>query len=132
MDPMTKKNQKILIVEDEEDVRQALVDRLTREGFKTSQAKDGQEGLNIARRERPDLILLDIVMPKMDGITMLRKLRQNKWGKKVSIILLTNLSATEERIIKGLVQDKPSYYLVKSDWKIEDVVKKVKETLDNK
>ncbi len=128
---MTKQSQKILIIEDEEDVRQALVDRLSREGFKTSQAKNGQEGLKIALKERPDLILLDIVMPKMDGITMMRKMRKDKWGRKVPIILLTNLSATEERIIKGLVEDEPSYYLVKSDWKIEDVVKKVKETLNN-
>jgi len=121
---------KILIVEDEIDLREALVDKLGREEFETSGAKDGEEGLEMALRDHPDLILLDIVMPKMDGMTMLKKLREeNEWGKKVPVILLTNLSATDEKIIKAMVENEPSYYLVKSDWKIGDVVKKVKETL---
>lgn len=120
---------KILIVEDEQDLRKALTDKLTREGFSVLEAKNGEEGLKVALAERPDLILLDIVMPVMDGMTMMKKLREeNEWGKNVSIILLTNLSATDQ-IISGIVEDEPSYYLVKSDWKIEDVVKKVRERL---
>lgn len=117
---------KILIVEDEQDMLEALVDKLTSEGFKIIEAKNGEDGLEKALKEQPDLILLDIVMPKMDGMTMMKKLREDKWGRKVPIILLTNLSVTDD-IIKGVVEDEPSYYLVKSDWKIEDVVKKVKE-----
>ena len=121
---------RILIVEDEQDIREALVDKLTREGFETLEAKDGVEGLESALKEHPDLILLDIVMPKMDGMTMMKKLREDQWGGSVPIILLTNLSATDEKIIKGMVEDEPAYYLVKSDWKIKDVVQKVKETLE--
>lgn len=121
---------KILIVEDESDLREALVDKLTREGFDAREARNGEEGLELALKEHPDLILLDIVMPKMDGMTMLKRLREeNEWGKKVHVILLTNLSATDEKIIKAMMENEPSYYLVKSDWKIGDVVKKVKETL---
>ena len=120
---------KILIVEDEQDLREALTDKLTREGFSVLAAKNGEEGLKVALDARPDLILLDIVMPIMDGMTMMKKLREeNEWGKNVSIILLTNLSATDE-IISGIVEDEPAYYLVKSDWKIGDVVKKVRERL---
>jgi len=124
---MSNQPRKILIVEDEAALREALVDKLTRESFNVLAAQNGEEGLEIALKEHPDLILLDIIMPKMDGMTMMKKLREDTWGKDVHIILLTNLSATEEKIIKGIVENEPSYYLVKSDWKIGDVVKKVKE-----
>ena len=68
-------------------------------------------------------------MPKMDGMEMMKKLRaQDEWGRKVSIILLTNLSA-DDKIMRGIVEDEPSYYLVKSDWKIPDVIAKVREML---
>lgn len=123
---------KILIVEDEQDMLDALTDKFTREGFETLQAKDGIEGLEVALKDHPDLILLDIVMPKMDGMTMMKKLREDEWGKNVPIIILTNLSATDEKLIEGMVKGEPSYYLVKSDWKIKDVVEKVKETLNIK
>lgn len=119
---------KILIVEDERDMRQALVDELSRNGFETLEAKNGKEGLESALKNHPDLILLDIVMPEMDGMTMMQKLRENVEGKKIPIILLTNLNATD-KIIEGVVRDEPSYYLVKSDWNIEGVVAKVKEML---
>lgn len=121
---------KILIVEDEIDLREALSDKLGREGFDPRGATNGKEGLELALKEHPDLILLDIVMPVMDGMTMFSELRKDEWGKNVPVILLTNLSATEEKIIKAMVENKPSYYLVKSDWKIGDVVKKINETLN--
>ncbi len=120
---------KILIVEDERDMRQALVDELSRNDFETLEAKNGREGLESALKNHPDLILLDIVMPEMDGMTMMQKLRENVEGKKIPIILLTNLNATD-KIIEGVVRDEPSYYLVKSDWNIEGVVAKVKEMLN--
>jgi len=108
---------------------QALVEKFGREEFETLEAGNGEDGLATALKEHPDIILLDIVMPKMDGMTVLKKLREDEWGKKVPVILLTNLSATGADIIEGIVEQEPSYYLVKSDWKIEDVVAKVKDTL---
>ena len=67
------------------------------------QAKDGEEGLKVANEKHPDLILLDIIMPKMDGLTMMKELREgSEWGKKVAVILLTNLSSDEDRIIKSI------------------------------
>src|SRR3990167_6145262 len=118
----------ILIVEDEISLLNALRDKLTREGFSTLEAKNGEEGLEVALREHPDLILLDIVMPKMDGMTMLRKLREDLWGKSAKVIILTNLS-DKEKMAEALEQ-KLHKYLVKSDWKIEDVVAKVREQLE--
>jgi DNA-binding response OmpR family regulator len=121
---------KILIVEDEMSQRKALVDKFTRESFHVIEARDGEEGFTIALKERPHIILLDIVMPKMDGMTMLKKLRQeNEWGKSVPVILLTNLSADNDKINTGIAENEPAYYLVKSNWKIDDVVEKVKERL---
>lgn len=124
---MTQKNFKILIVEDEIPMREALLFKFQKEGFEMIAACDGEEGLKMAEEGRPDLILLDIVMSKMDGMTMLQKLREEDWGKDIPVILLTNLSESKkvlEAMEKG-VHD----YLVKSDWKLEDVVVKVKERL---
>lgn len=128
-----KNGKKILIVEvveDEISLRNALRDKLVREGFTMLEAKDGEEGLEIALREHPDLILLDIIMPKMDGIEMMKQLREeNEWGKKVPIILLTNLNASDDKINKAITDNEPAYYLVKSNWTINDLVEKIRERL---
>jgi len=104
-----------------------LVSMFTIEGFNVIKAEDGQEGLDVALEHHPDLILLDIVMPKMNGMDVLQKLRKDEWGKNVPIILLTNLSDSEK------VEDAMKYgvydYLIKTDWELKDVVKKVKEKL---
>jgi len=129
-------NRKILVIEEIEDdkaLRNVLHDKFAVEGFKVIEAGDGEEGLATALRERPDLILLDIVLPKMDGITMMRKLREaDEWGKTVPIILLTNLSADDNKINQAIAEDEPAYYLVKADWNINDLVEKVKERLTRK
>ena len=123
-------NQKVLVVEDDPPILRALVDKLTREGFQVFQGKNGEEGLSLALAERPDIILLDILMPVMDGSTMLTKLRkESEWGKKVPVILLTNLSTAEIKVVKAVVEADPAYYLVKSNWSMADVINKVKETL---
>ena len=116
-----------MIAEDEEPLLKAMVTKFSSEGFVVLQAHDGEKALQIALKERPDIILLDILMPKMDGMTVCKKLREDNWGKDAPIIFLTNLNdvkrvteATEEGVFD---------YLVKSDWHINDVVKKVKEKL---
>ena len=125
---MTKKNIKtILIAEDEQNMRQTLVDAFRREGFNVLEAKNGKEGLDKALGEHPDLILLDIVMPEMDGMTMLKKLREDERGRDIPIIMLTNFSDVEK--VTNALESGVYEYLVKSDWKIEDVVLRVKEKL---
>lgn len=123
---------KILIVEDELPVRKALVEKFQSEGFETALAFDGEEGLEQADRLHPDLILLDLIMPKMDGMTMLKKLRaSSEWGKQVPVIILTNLSSDDDGRISDVAELLPTYYLVKTDWKLSDVVEKVKGRLLN-
>ncbi len=124
----SKLNKKILIVEDETPLRNAVSDILSFEGFEVFQAKNGQEGLDLALKEHPDLILLDLMMPVMDGLTMLEKLRNDQiYGKNAAVILLTNINDPEK---VALATEAGSYdFLVKSDWNIEDVVKKIKGRL---
>ena len=123
----------LLIVEDESSIRKAIIEKFEREGFELLNASDGVQGLDLANRYHPDIILLDIVMPKMDGMTMLRKLRESDdWGKQVPVIILTNLSSDDDRRISEIAELLPAYYLVKADWKISDVVEKVKERLSAK
>lgn len=121
---------KILIVEDDKALSDVLREKFKNSGFSAFVAGDGIEGLVVAEKENPDMILLDILMPKMDGISMLKELRKKDWGKNIPVIMLTNLSDNEnvaESMANGTFD-----YLVKSNWKIDDVVKVVKEKLEQK
>lgn len=120
---------RVLVIEDEQLTRQALVDELKSEGLEVLEAENGEEGLNMALKEHPDLVLLDIVMPKMDGITVMSKLREDPWGQNVPIIMLTVLD-TDDAILEKIVKNRPAYYLIKKDeLHAEDIVAKVKEKL---
>jgi len=120
----------ILVVEDEKSLRDAIVDILRLKNFNPLEAKDGNEGVEIALAKHPDLILLDLIMPVMDGMTALKKIRADAWGASVPVVILTNLSATSEQLVEDMVTHKPMHYLIKSDWKLHDVVKKIDEVLE--
>jgi len=125
---MAKQPQKkVLVVDDEKVLLELLVSKMEQNGFTAIGARDGDEGLQKALAERPDLILLDIVMPKMDGITVLKKLRQDDWGKNVPVIVLSNLNTAEavEKSLENGVYD----YLVKVDYSLDDLVAIVKKKL---
>jgi len=118
-------NKKILVIEDDRVLRRVIVDNLKAEGFIALEAEDGMAGLATAIAEHPDLMLVDVVMPKMDGITMLGKLREDEWGKTAHVIMLTNLSDTEK--ISYAAKQGVNDYLVKADWDIASIIDKVKE-----
>ena len=121
----------ILIVEDEDSQRKVLHDTLLQSGYSILEAKDGVQGLNTALREHPDLILLDVRMPLMDGMAMMHALRQNPWGKNVSIIIFTNYDNTEAQLVQ-ITADQPSYYLLKANTPLETITEKVREVLGSK
>lgn len=125
---MAETQKTVLVIEDHAPVRMALVEKLQHDGMRTLEAKDGEEGLAVALKEKPDLILLDIIMPRMSGMTMLESLRKDAWGKTVPVIILTNLNP-DDKIMREIVETEPVFYLVKADWKIEDVSAKIKEVL---
>lgn len=119
---------KILLVDDDQTLLNMYKDRLQIDKFDVLVAHNGEEGLKLALKEQPDLILLDIKMPKMDGMTMMKKLRLDSWGKNVPIIMLTNLD-TDDKILQGVLEDQPAYYLMKDKVTPEEVADKVKEVL---
>ena len=124
---MNKIAKKILIIEDEVAILKAMSDKFSRQGFEVITAANGKAGLAAAEKEKPDLILLDLLLPIMDGLDMLKKLRAAKWGKSVPVIVLTNLSEADkmsEAVDIGIAD-----FLIKTDWKLEDLVKKVKKEL---
>lgn len=130
MNQKTISDIRILIAEDEDSMLSALVDKIRRAGFaEPLTARNGEEGLALALREHPDLLLVDILMPKMDGITMAKKIREDAWGKGVKVIILTNFDTTDE-MLKDVALVEPSYYLLKSNWGIDDVMVKIKEVLE--
>lgn len=116
----------ILIVEDELPMLRALADKFSREGFEILEAKDGKDGLSMALSHRPDLIILDIFMPVMDGKTMFERLRKDAWGKAVPVIILTNLNP-DDKTLDELMKNGPSHYFIKSKWKLEELVEKVRQ-----
>lgn len=124
---MTNKK-KVLVVEDELALLKILTDQLAEKGYEVSQATDGKEGLEKAKKIAPDLIMLDIKMPVMDGMTMLSLLRKEKGGEKIKIIILTNIEP-DENIIEDVITGRPFYYFVKSDTKLNYLFDKVKEML---
>lgn len=118
-------SKKILIVEDDVLLSDTLTMALKDEGYDVFQAYDGAQGLSLAEKHMPDLILCDINMPTMDGITMLRAIRETAWGKNLNFIMLTNFS-DEEKVFEVL-KNHVFTYLVKSDWELDKIIEKIKE-----
>ncbi len=116
---------KILVVDDEKSLRQALMDTLSHEGYDVIGAKDGQEAVSKAISELPDLILLDIIMPRADGRIVLKQIKENEKLKNIKVIFLTNLSDMDK--IAEMFDSETPDYLVKSDWGIDDIVEKIRE-----
>jgi DNA-binding response OmpR family regulator len=118
----------LLIVEDEPALREAIRDKFIREGFAVIEARDGQEGLDESRSKHPDIVIMDLVMPVLDGLSVAEKLRQEPARANVPIVILTNLSENEQ-VDKALslgIND----FLVKSDTSLEKLVKIVKQKLN--
>jgi CheY-like chemotaxis protein len=129
---MMKKNATILVVDDDNALRSVIKDVFESNQFTTLEARDGKEAVAVALAKHPDLILLDVIMPGMGGMDALKVIRQDAWGKNVPVIILTNLNATDVQLVEDLVTHNPAYYLIKSDWKIKDVVAKVKSVLESR
>ncbi|NTW26950.1 MAG: response regulator [Candidatus Moranbacteria bacterium] len=123
-------DKKLLIIEDDLVLQKALSEYLIAEGFNVLSAGDGETGVQMALGELPDLILLDIVLPKKDGYTVLTEVRANEATKHVPIVLLTNLGSISD--VEKAIELGATTYLVKADYKLEEVMMKVKEILNIK
>ena len=118
---------KILIVEDEAVLQKALNDMLIEDGHETVQAMDGEEGVTLAQKEKPDLILLDLILPKKHGLEVLKDLKADSMTNAIPVIVLTNLEGTED-IMKALELGAKAY-LVKANYNVQDVLQKVQDVL---
>ena len=121
---------KIMVVEDDASLREIYSIRITAEGYEVVSAGDGEEGLAMAVREKPDLILADVMMPKISGFDMLDILRSTPETSKIKVIMMTALSADEQR--KRGERLGAERYLVKSQVGIEDVVNTIHEVLGDR
>lgn len=123
---------KILICDDEAPLRHALRDKLSREGYELEEASDGDEAIAKMKSFKPELLLLDFVMPKKDGVEVLHAMKEDEELKNIKVIMLTNLSdpiKSYEATDAGEGVLTSMDYLVKSDWKLEEVVDKIKSKL---
>lgn len=118
---------KILIVEDDPLMIRLYQKVFTFEGYEVTVAGNGEEGLEKVKAVMPTIILLDVMMPKMNGLQVLDKLKANDETKKIPVIMLTNLAGSQDAetaLAKGAVK-----YIVKSEYEPKDVVKMVKEII---
>jgi len=116
---------KILLVEDDAVLAKVIYEELSEAGFETFQAYDGEAGLTMAREKHPDLILLDVLLPKKNGFEVLETLKKSPETKEISIIMLTMLG-NDDDLKKGLKLG-ASDYIVKSQHALPEIVEKVKE-----
>ncbi len=124
---MATDTKKVLVVDDEQDLREAIKTALTYEGFIVETAEDGVEAFNKAHEFKPDLMLLDILMPKQNGIDTLRALRAEEWGKDIPVIIMTVLDDMEK--LSDALESGAAEYLVKTDISLGTIVEKVKAKL---
>ncbi|SRR6056297_643768 len=125
---MQNKDIKILLVEDDSFLLSMYSTKFEMENFQVVIAEDGEKGWNLATKEKPSIILLDIKLPKLDGFEVLKKLKSNKETAEIPVILLTNLSQKEDKD-KGLDLGADDY-LVKAHFMPSEVVGKIKDLVE--
>lgn len=115
---------KVLTCEDNQDLREALTTALKDAGFEVLSASDGMEAVEMTLKHHPDVILMDILMPKMDGHEAVNKIRQDIWGKNAKIIFLTSLS-DPENVVKA-VEAKGDEYIIKPHASLQEIISKIR------
>jgi len=118
---------KILFIEDESALQKTFGELLKQEGYEMISALDGEIGLRLAKDKKPDLILLDLILPKIHGFEVLKKLKEDKETKEIPIIILTNLEGISD--VNKAVELGATTYLVKAQYSMEEVLEKIKKAL---
>lgn len=118
---------KILIVDDDPDLLEITGERVVQGGYAVLKAKNGKEGLEVALAQHPDLILLDVMMPEMTGLEMLKVLRQDEWGKNAHVFMLTSMNRSQE-MSEGMHYN-VAKYIIKSDMKYDELLADIKQYL---
>lgn len=121
-------SKKIVIIEDEHDLAAALQESLSQRGFVVRTASKGEEGIGIIKQDRPDIILLDLILPDMNGIDVLKALKPIRDEQNIPVIVLSNIDDPDE--FKEAREYDIEEYLVKTDWRLDDVIAKIKSALN--
>ncbi len=117
----------ILFIEDESALQKTFSDMLLQEGYEIISAPDGQSGLRLAKTKKPDLILLDLILPEMHGFDVLKFLKQDTETKDIPVIVLTNLEQAED--IERVLAFGVTTYLVKSNYSLKEILGKIRQVL---
>lgn len=120
-------NKRILIIEDDLTLRNVLSEFLETEGFSVGVASDGEEGLTMIKEFNPDIVLLDIILPKKNGFEVLKEVRNSEEKLSIPFVLLTNLGSLDD--IEKALELGATTYLVKGDYQVKEIVEKIKEIL---
>jgi len=118
---------KILIVEDDKFLRELITKKLDKEGYETSQAVDGEEGLEKVKKEKPALVLLDLILPGIDGFEVLSKIKEDPALSRIPVIILSNLGQKED-VERGLKLGAIDY-LIKAHFTPGEIIEKVRTNL---
>ncbi len=118
---------KILFIEDEPTLQKAIGRFLEKEGYQIESALNGELGLEVSKKIKPDLILLDIILPKKDGFEVLKELKEDEATKNIPVIILTNLESDVD--VEKALSLGATTYLVKANYELEEITKKIKEIL---
>jgi len=124
---ISKKGKKILFIEDESALQTTFGDMLSKQGYEMIKAMDGRTGLKIAKEEKPDLILLDLILPKMDGFGVLKGLKEDEETKDIPVIILTNLENTED--VQRVLELGATTYLTKANYTLTEILEKIEKIL---
>lgn len=119
---------KILFIEDESALQKTMGDVLRKEGYKVLSALDGEIGARLAKTELPDLILLDLILPKKDGFEVFEELKEDQKTSEIPVIVLTNLEQMED--VEKALELGARTYLVKANYTLDEVVSKIKKALE--
>jgi two-component system response regulator VicR len=117
----------VLIIEDDKDFRTGLADQLKKDGYDVLEAENGQSGFETALAKKPDMILLDYFIPQLNGIQVLKKLRQDKWGKTAKVMVITSMTDNEQTM--SAQQYGISDFLIKVDWTFSDISARIQKQL---
>ena len=120
---------KILFIEDEAALQKTFGDFLETKGYETISALDGEVGLNLAKSKNPDLVLLDLILPKVHGLDVLKQLKADAETKEIPVIILTNLEGIGE--VEKALELGAMTYLVKAQYNLEEVLEKIKKILED-
>lgn len=118
---------KILFIEDEQTLQKTLSDVLTKEGYKVINSLDGESGFKLAKKEKPDLILLDLILPKVTGFDVLKALKADEKTRDIPVIILTNLEEMGD--IEKALSLGATTYLVKANYPLKGVVEKIRKAI---